>query len=149
VLYRLLADALVVIHGTFIIFVVAGGLLALRWPRALWAHAPAAVWGALIELAGWICPLTPLENELRRRGGEAGYSGGFVEHYLLPLIYPAELTRMTQLVLGALVVAVNVTVYAVVIRRRQRPIQPPDPGASPPAAARGETRDRAGRRRRS
>ena len=119
-LYRLLADALVVVHGAFVVFVVAGGLLALRWPRVLWAHAPAAVWGALIEFAGWICPLTPLENELRRRGGEAGYAGGFIEHYLLPVIYPAQLTRTTQIVLGALVVAVNVAVYAVVIRRRER-----------------------------
>ena len=119
-LYRLLADAVVVVHCAFVVFVVAGGLLALRWPRVLWVHAPAAVWGALIEFAGWICPLTPLENELRRRGGEAGYAGGFIERYLLPVIYPAQLTRTTQMVLGALVLAVNVAVYAVVIRRRER-----------------------------
>ena len=119
-LYRLLADAVAVVHCAFVVFVVAGGLLALRWPRVLWVHAPAAVWGALIEFAGWICPLTPLENELRRRGGEAGYAGGFIERYLLPVIYPAQLTRTTPMVLGALVLAVNVAVYAVVIRRRER-----------------------------
>jgi hypothetical protein len=118
--YRLLADAVVVLHFAFVLFVVFGGLLALRWPRALWLHAPAAVWGALIEFAGWICPLTPLENELRRRGGEAGYTGGFIEHYVLPILYPAQLTRATQLVLGALVLAINVTVYAIVIARRRK-----------------------------
>jgi hypothetical protein len=120
VLYRLLADAVVVVHFGFVLFVVFGGLLALRWPRVLWLHAPAAVWGALIEFAGWICPLTPLENELRRRGGEAGYAGGFIEHYVLPVLYPAELTRATQLVLGALVIAINAAVYAIVIGRGRR-----------------------------
>jgi hypothetical protein len=120
VLSRILADAVVVLHVAFVVFVVAGGLLALRWPRVLWAHAPAAVWGALIEFAGWICPLTPLENELRRRGGEAGYEGGFVEHYVLPILYPGALTRTTQVVLGVLVVAINAVVYVVVIRRLRR-----------------------------
>jgi hypothetical protein len=114
--YRLLADAVVIVHALFVVFVVAGGLLALRWPRVLWIHLPAAIWGALIEFAGWICPLTPLENALRRRGGEAGYAGGFVEHYVLPVLYPAALTRTTQLVLGALVIVVNVLVYGIVIR---------------------------------
>ena len=118
--YRLLADGVVALHAAFVAFVVAGGLLGLRWPRVLWLHAPAAVWGALIEFAGWICPLTPLENELRRRGGEAGYSGGFIEYYLLPVLYPAELTRSTQLVLGALVIAINLGVYAAVARRHRR-----------------------------
>ncbi|HVR29177.1 MAG TPA: DUF2784 domain-containing protein [Thermoanaerobaculia bacterium] len=116
-IYRLLADAVVAVHFGFVVFVVAGGLLALRWRRAAWVHLPAAVWGAAIELAGWICPLTPLENELRRRGGAAGYPGGFVEHYLLPVLYPAELTRTTQIVLGVLVIAVNVAIYAAVARR--------------------------------
>jgi hypothetical protein len=115
-----LADLVVVLHVAFVVFVVLGGLLALRWPRVLWIHAPAAVWGALIELGGWICPLTPLENELRRRGGEAGYAGGFVEHYVLPVLYPGALTRGVQLVLGALVIVVNVAVYAVVISRMRR-----------------------------
>jgi len=118
--YRLLADLTVVVHAGFVLFVVAGGLLVLRWPRAAWLHLPAAVWGVAIELGGWICPLTPLENELRRRGGEAGYGGGFVEHYLLPALYPASLTRDTQLVLGALVIALNAVIYGVVIARRRR-----------------------------
>jgi Protein of Unknown function (DUF2784) len=120
VLYSLLADAVVVLHFGFVVFVVAGGLLGLRWPRALWLHLPAAVWGALIEFAGWICPLTPLENSLRRRGGEAGYPGGFIENYLTPVLYPAGLTARSQVVLGLLVVIVNAVVYAVVIRRRRR-----------------------------
>jgi hypothetical protein len=120
VLHRLLADAVVIVHFAFVLFVVAGGLLALRWPRAAWLHLPAAAWGALIELQGWICPLTPLENELRRRGGEAGYAGGFVEHYLVPVLYPAGLQRATQLVLAALVVGVNVAVYTTVVVRRRR-----------------------------
>jgi hypothetical protein len=120
VLYSLLADAVVVLHLGFVVFVVAGGLLGLRWPRALWLHLPAAVWGALIELAGWICPLTPLENSLRRRGGEAGYAGGFIEHYLTPVLYPAGLTADVQVFLGVLVVIVNAAVYTVVITRQRR-----------------------------
>ncbi|SPA38989.1 conserved hypothetical protein; putative membrane protein [Cupriavidus taiwanensis] len=114
-----LADLVVIAHALFIVFVVAGGLLALRWPRAAWVHLPAAVWGVLIEWAGWICPLTPLENTLRRAAGQAGYSGGFVERYLLPLIYPAELTPAVQLWLGAVVLVVNVAIYALWWRRRR------------------------------
>ncbi|MCO4891080.1 DUF2784 domain-containing protein [Cupriavidus sp. WGtm5] len=114
-----LADLVVIAHALFIVFVVAGGLLALRWPRAAWGHLPAAVWGVLIEWAGWICPLTPLENTLRRAAGQAGYSGGFVERYLLPLIYPAELTPAVQLWLGAVVLVVNVAIYALWWRRRR------------------------------
>jgi hypothetical protein len=120
VLYRLLADAVVVLHLGFVLFVIAGGLLGLRWPRALWLHAPAAAWGALIEFAGWICPLTPLENDLRRRGGELGYTGGFIENYLMPVLYPAGLTANLQIALGTLVVVTNATVYAFVIARRRR-----------------------------
>ncbi len=114
---RLLADVAVLAHLAFILFVLFGGLLALRWPRAAWVHVPAAAWGTLVELAGWICPLTPLENSLRRASGEAGYSGGFVEHYVIPLIYPGTLTRELQLVLGAGVIALNLAVYAFVWRR--------------------------------
>lgn len=117
--YRLLAEFVVLVHLGFVVFVVLGGLLALRWPRAAWLHIPAAVWGALIELTGWICPLTPLENWLRGRAGGHGYSGGFIENYVLPVLYPRELTRTTQLVLAALVVAVNVAVYALAWRRRR------------------------------
>jgi hypothetical protein len=115
---RIAADLIVLIHLGFVRFVVAGGFLALRWRWMPWLHLPAAVWGALIEFAGWICPLTPWENALRRAAGEAGYPGGFVEHYLLPVLYPAGLTREVQLALGLLVVAVNALAYAMVWRRR-------------------------------
>jgi hypothetical protein len=116
--YRLLADLVVGVHALFVAFVMAGGLLALRWPWVAAVHLPAAVWGALIELRGGVCPLTPLENSLRASAGQAGYEGGFIEHYLLPVLYPAGLTRGVQLSLGALVIAVNLVVYALVLRRR-------------------------------
>jgi uncharacterized protein DUF2784 len=117
-LYRLLADLVVGLHFVFVLFVVLGGLLALRWPRAAWFHLPAAIWGAGIEFVQGICPLTPLENHLRRLGGEAGYSGGFVEYYLLPVLYPAGLNQNVQLGIGVFVLLLNLTVYAVVWRRR-------------------------------
>jgi hypothetical protein len=113
-LYRCLADAVVLVHLSFVAFVVAGGLIVLRWPRAAWLHVPAVLWGVAIEWSGAICPLTPLEVMLRRWGGEAGYSGGFVEHTVLPLLYPAALTRGVQVVLGSLVVAINAIVYAAI-----------------------------------
>jgi Protein of Unknown function (DUF2784) len=119
VLYRLLADLVVVLHFAFVLFVVFGGLFALRWPRAAWIHLPAALWGAGIEFVQGICPLTPLENRLRRLGGEAGYSGGFVERYVTAVLYPEGLTREVQLVLGGLVILVNVVVYAMVWRRHR------------------------------
>ena len=115
--FRALADLVVVTHLAFILFVVLGGLLALRWPRALWLQVPAAVWGVLVEVGGWICPLTPLENGLRARAGEAGYAGGFVEHYILPVVYPESLTRDVQLFLAILVVVANAGIYFVVWRR--------------------------------
>lgn len=115
-----LADATLVLHLAFIAFIVLGGLLVARWPRAAWLHLPAAAWGVLIELGGWVCPLTPLENWLRRRAGQAGYSGSFVERYLLPVIYPDGLTRNVQLALAAIVLVANVAVYAWVLRRRPR-----------------------------
>jgi hypothetical protein len=118
VIYRLLADATVVLHLAFVLFVVAGGLLLLRWPKLAWLHLPAAVWGALIEFAGWICPLTPLENWLREQGGQQAYSASFVEHYLLPVLYPQSLTRPVQWVLGGVVVLINVILYALILRRR-------------------------------
>ncbi|MFL5543918.1 MAG: DUF2784 domain-containing protein, partial [Gemmatimonadaceae bacterium] len=101
--YRILADLVLVLHLAFVIFVVAGAGLVIHRPRVAWLHLPAVVWGVLIEYAGWICPLTPLENSLRMRGGEAGYSGRFIEHYVLATLYPAGLTRGTQFVLGTLV----------------------------------------------
>lgn len=119
-LVRLAADAVLLLHLGFIAFVLLGGLLALRWRRAPWLHLPAAGWGVWIELSGAICPLTPLENRLRAAAGQAGYEGGFVEHYLLALIYPAGLTREVQWVLAALVLGVNLAIYAWVWRRRPR-----------------------------
>jgi hypothetical protein len=116
----LLADAIVLVHLAFVGFVVLGSLLALRWPRVAWAHVPAAAWGAAIEFTGWICPLTPLENELRARGGTDPYTGDFVARYLMPVLYPEGLTRDAQLALGAVVVVINVAVYALVIRRARR-----------------------------
>ena len=92
-----MADLVVVVHFLFVLFVVLGGLLVLRWPRVAYFHVPAAVWGAAIELGGWICPLTPLENSLRQQAGGTGYSGGFIEHYILPVLYPSALTRDIQL----------------------------------------------------
>lgn len=119
-LYRWLADGVVLVHLGFVAFIVGGGLLALRWRRAMWFHVPLAIWGTVLEFGGLICPLTPLENWLRVRGGEAGYTGGFVEHYLIPVLYPVGLTRNTQLVLGSLVLVVNVTVYWLVWRSYRR-----------------------------
>jgi hypothetical protein len=113
-----LADAVVVVHAAFIVFVMAGGLLALRWRWMAWLHLPAAAWGVAVEWGGWICPLTPLENALRHAAGEAGYGGGFVERYLLPLIYPAGLTHCVQIVLGTMVLALNLAVYAIWWRQR-------------------------------
>jgi len=119
-LQALLADLLALLHFAFVLFVVLGALLALRWPWLVWVHLPAAVWGALIEFGGWICPLTPLEVSLRRAAGEQGYQGGFVEHYILPLLYPAGLTREVQFALGALVIVVNLALYTLIVVRRKR-----------------------------
>lgn len=110
-LYRLLADGVLVLHLAFIVFVVLGGFLVLRWPKLVWLHAPAAVWGVLIEFMGWPCPLTPLEKHLRRLGGEAGYEGGFIEHYVTSFIYPSGLSREIQIVLGVAVLLINAIVY--------------------------------------
>jgi hypothetical protein len=117
--YRILADLVVGVHALFVGFVVAGGLLALRWPWVVAAHLPAAAWGAMIELRGWICPLTPLEKSLRAAAGQAGYPGGFIEHYVLPVLYPAGLTRGVQLGLASLVIAVNLLVYGMLLQRRR------------------------------
>lgn len=116
-IYRVLAEVVLVIHLAFVLFVVLGGLLVMRWPRLAWLHVPAAIWGVLIEYSGWICPLTPLENSLRTKGGEAGYSGGFIEHYIQPTLYPSGLTRSTQLVLGSVVLLLNLAAYAIVVSK--------------------------------
>lgn len=119
-LYRLLANAVVVCHALFILFVVLGGFLAWRWRWLAVIHIPCAVWGMLIEYRGWICPLTPLENALRAKAGQQGYSGGFVEHYVLPAIYPSGLTPRIQTVLGSAVLLINLFAYAVFVRRLPR-----------------------------
>ncbi|HEX9581563.1 MAG TPA: DUF2784 domain-containing protein [Gemmatimonadales bacterium] len=116
-----LANLVVILHFGFILFVVTGALLVWRWPRAAWVHVPAALWGVLIEFRGWVCPLTPLENRLRQLAGEAGYGGGFIEHYLIPIVYPTGLTPSTQLLLGLALALINVSAYGgYVIRRRMR-----------------------------
>jgi hypothetical protein len=112
-----IADLVVVIHFAFVLFVVLGGLLVLRWPRLAYLHLPAAAWGVLIEFAGWICPLTPLENALRTAGGGAAYRGDFVEHYILPVLYPSALTRDIQLALGCLVLGLNLGIYGYLLYR--------------------------------
>jgi hypothetical protein len=117
--YRLLADALVLFHFAFVVFAVMGGLLAFRWRWVPLLHLPALTWSAAVEFNGWDCPLTPWENALRVAGGEAGYSGGFIEHYLLPVLYPAALTRELQWTLGTALVAFNLVVYLLLWWRRR------------------------------
>lgn len=119
-LWRLAADALVLVHLVFILFVMLGGLLVWRWPRLCWLHLPTVAWGIVVEALHLTCPLTPWENQLRHAAGDAGYSGSFVEHYLLPVIYPSGLTPQIQLGLAALVVAVNMAVYAGLFWRRRK-----------------------------
>lgn len=118
--YGFLADAVVVLHLAFLLFVAVGGFLVLRWPTLGWIHVPAAVWGAAIEFGGWICPLTPLENRFRLRAGGAGYGGGFIEEYLLPVLYPGDLTREIQVALGVLVLVLNGAIYLRLWRGRRR-----------------------------
>jgi hypothetical protein len=122
-----LADLVVVIHFSFVLFVLLGGLLVLRWPRLAYVHLPAAAWGVLIELTGWVCPLTPLEQSLRLKAGEQGYSGSFIEHYVLPLLYPSALTRPIQIGIGAIVIAVNLYIYGYLLRRRRSVRTQPSP----------------------
>ncbi|HEX8593417.1 MAG TPA: DUF2784 domain-containing protein [Pseudomonas sp.] len=116
--FRLTADVVVLIHLLFILFVLFGGLLVLRWHWWVMLHIPAVVWGAAVEFFHFYCPLTPLENALRRRAGEQGYDGGFIERYLIALIYPAGLTPQTQLWLGGIVVVCNLAVYGWLAHRR-------------------------------
>ena len=115
----LLADAVLFIHLAFVLFVLFGGLLALKWRSTIWFHLPAAAWGAFIEFSGWICPLTPLENWLREQGEAQVYEGDFLGHYLLALLYPNNLTRPAQLMLGLFVIAMNVAIYLWLWRRNR------------------------------
>lgn len=117
--FLIAADAVIAIHLAFILFAVLGGFLVWRWQKLIWFHLPAGGWAAAIEFWGWTCPLTPLENWLRERGGEAGYGAGFIEHYFWPLLYPAALTRERQIVLGLLVLAVNLGTYGWLLHRRR------------------------------
>jgi hypothetical protein len=119
VISRALADLVVISHLAFILFVVAGGLLALRWRWIPFLHLPAAVWGVYIEVSGGVCPLTPLENALRHEAGLLGYSGSFIEHYLVPVIYPAGLTQPLQWVLAGVVVLANAFVYTLIWRKHR------------------------------
>ncbi len=117
---RALADALVALHALFVVFAVAGGALVVWRPWIALAHLPAAAWAAWVELSASICPLTPLENRWRRAAGEAGYEGGFVEHYVMPALYPAGLTPRLQLVLGMALILVNALFYLLAWRRARR-----------------------------
>lgn len=119
--WRLLADLLVTLHLAFAAFVVFGGFLAWKWRWAVLAHLPALVWGFWIETSGRICPLTPLENHLRHLAGEAGYQGGFLEHYVVPILYPPGLTRPDQWVLAALLLAINLLAYGTLLRPHRHP----------------------------
>ena len=110
-MYPFLADLVLVVHLVFVVFVLCGGLLTLKWRWIAWLHLPAAVWGAVVEFTDWICPLTPLEVWLRAQGGETPYSSDFIAQYLLPVLYPVDLTRGIQLLLGTVVVVLNAAVY--------------------------------------
>ena len=118
-LYRLAAEAVLLFHLAFIVFVVAGGVLAARWRWVGLVHLPVAGWGFFVELTGRICPLTYAENTLRVRAGQSGYAEGFIEHYLLAMIYPAGLTRDAQFVVAGVVVVANVAIYGWLFHRRR------------------------------
>jgi len=111
-IYSIAADALLIIHLAFILFVLVGGLLILKWRWIVTLHLPAVCWGVLVEFNHWICPLTPWENALRRSAGETSYETGFIEHYLSPIIYPAQLTDQLQLILGGIVIVINMAIYS-------------------------------------
>lgn len=115
-----MAELIVVFHFAFVVFVVLGGLVALMWPRIIWIHVPAVIWGALVEFTGWICPLTPLENRLREAAGATAYEGDFIGRYILPMLYPDGLTRNDQLMLGLSALGINIAIYSIVFARRRR-----------------------------
>lgn len=113
-----LADVVLLLHFTFVLFVVLGGLLVLKYPRLAWVHLPVALWGIIVEWIGFVCPLTPLENALRRLAGGGGYRGGFIEHYITAVLYPDGLTRPIQIALGGAVLAINAVIYWRFFKRR-------------------------------
>jgi len=119
--YRVLADLVVLVHLAFVLFAVLGGLLVFRRKRYAWIHVPTVAWASLISFAGWVCPLTPLENWLRETGGAIAYRSGFIEHYILPLLYPAVLTRRVQVILGLLLLGLNLCIYGLVLRSIIKP----------------------------
>lgn len=123
-LYKLLAEAVIILHFAFIMFAILGGLLILWRNWVIYIHLPAVVWGAVVEIKGWVCPLTPLENQLMRLSGDSGYANGFIDHYLLPIIYPAGITHQIQVILGILVILINTGIYAFVYWRKSRPNHP-------------------------
>ncbi len=114
---KIAADAVVVVHLLFILFVVFGAFLVERWPKMAWLHLPAVLWGMGIEWSGLICPLTPIENMLRNAAGDQGYAGGFIEQYLMPVVYPVGLTRHVQVMLGIAVMGVNLVLYGRIVAR--------------------------------
>jgi hypothetical protein len=120
IIYAFLADAIVVLHLLFILFVVSGGFVALKWLKLVYFHIPAAVWGVYIEFSGGICPLTPLENWLRLHSGQLGYEGGFIERYIIPVLYPVNLTRDVQMVLGVTALLINVLAYTLLVLQLKR-----------------------------
>lgn len=118
-IYRIAADLVVLIHFGFILFVVVGGFLVFKWSKASFFHIPAVIWGILVEFTGGICPLTPLENKFRLAGGEAGFKGGFIEKYIIFIIYPEELTRGIQILLGFVVIVINISIYGYLFYKRR------------------------------
>ncbi len=127
--YTLLTGLVLVTHLAFVLFAALGGLLALRWRMTPWLHLPAVGWASFVEISGRVCPLTPLENTFRRAAGEAGYDGGFLDYYLVSLLYPDTLTRPTQVTLAAVLLLVNLGVYALVWRRAVHRRAARQPGA--------------------
>lgn len=118
--YQLIADAMVISHGLFILFVLLGGMVCIFFPKVLWLHIPCVFWGVIIELTGWVCPLTYLENSFRLKSGGVPYGGDFIVHYLEPVIYPAGLTRGIQLLFAVIVLSTNAAAYGYLIIRKKR-----------------------------
>lgn len=129
-IYRILADVVVGIHFAFVLFVIFGAVWVFRWIRCAWFHVPTVIWATWIEFTGGVCPLTPLENWLREKGDQVGYHHGFIEHYLVPLLYPTSLTQQLQWILGGLVFSLNLALYLWIIhrRRKSKSAKPRDPG---------------------